>query len=152
VHLLIHILDTRWGEWSASHPVPALPPGKGPPQCPVDKRLGLDTKARGIFFCFCRGSNLERPVIQSADTILTELPCIILKLCVSGINGIKEALSRNVFSPEEGDRMFLRNVDNYLWVYTASKTRTIPSFSPTREQRISHSVNYFSCNRHFKCE
>jgi hypothetical protein len=29
--LLIHDLGTRWGEWSASRPGRALPPGKGPP-------------------------------------------------------------------------------------------------------------------------
>jgi hypothetical protein len=29
--LLIHDLGTSWGEWSASRPGRALPPGKGPP-------------------------------------------------------------------------------------------------------------------------
>jgi hypothetical protein len=29
--LLIHDLGTTWGEWSASRPGRALPPGKGPP-------------------------------------------------------------------------------------------------------------------------
>jgi hypothetical protein len=28
--VLIHDLDTRWGEWSASRPRRTLPPGKGP--------------------------------------------------------------------------------------------------------------------------
>jgi hypothetical protein len=49
--LLIHDLDTRWGEWSASHPGRALPPGKGPPGTHwtgnwVGLRTGLDTDVR----------------------------------------------------------------------------------------------------------
>jgi hypothetical protein len=57
------------GEWSASRPGRALPPGKGPPgtQCRggwVGPRAGLDTEARGKILCPCRGSNPDRPVVQ----------------------------------------------------------------------------------------
>jgi len=37
--LLIHDLGTRWGEWSASRPGRALPPGKGPP-VPIVQEAG----------------------------------------------------------------------------------------------------------------
>jgi hypothetical protein len=37
--LLIRDLGTRWGEWSASHPGRALPPGKGPP-VPIVQETG----------------------------------------------------------------------------------------------------------------
>jgi hypothetical protein len=37
--LLIPDLGTRWGEWSASRPGRALPPGKGP-RYPLYRRLG----------------------------------------------------------------------------------------------------------------
>jgi hypothetical protein len=30
----------------------------------VDPRAGLDTEARGKILCLCRGSNLDRPVVQ----------------------------------------------------------------------------------------
>jgi hypothetical protein len=30
----------------------------------VGLRAGLDTEARGKILCLCRGSNLERPVVQ----------------------------------------------------------------------------------------
>jgi hypothetical protein len=67
--LLIHDLGTRWGEWSASRPGRALPPGKGPPSTHftedwVGSIAGLDTEARGKTLCPCRGSNLDRPVVQ----------------------------------------------------------------------------------------
>jgi hypothetical protein len=54
-----------WGEWSASRPGRALPPGKEPPGthwiggC-VGPRAGLDAGAR-IKIRPCRGSNLDRP-------------------------------------------------------------------------------------------
>jgi hypothetical protein len=37
--LLIYELGTRWGEWSASRPGRALPPGKGPP-VPIVQEAG----------------------------------------------------------------------------------------------------------------
>jgi hypothetical protein len=59
-----------WGEWSASRPGHALPPGKGPP-VPIVQEAGwapepvwtqrLDKKS----FCICRVSNLDRLVVQS---------------------------------------------------------------------------------------
>jgi hypothetical protein len=61
-------LDT--GEWSASRPGRVLAPGKGPPpstHCTggwVGLRAGLGTEVRGNIFRLCRGSNLDRPVVQ----------------------------------------------------------------------------------------
>jgi hypothetical protein len=41
----------------------------------VGPRAGLDTEVRGKISCLCRGSNLDRPVVESvARSILTELP------------------------------------------------------------------------------
>jgi hypothetical protein len=37
--VLILNLGTRWGEWSASRPGRALPPGKGPP-VPIVQKAG----------------------------------------------------------------------------------------------------------------
>jgi hypothetical protein len=42
----------------------------------VGPRAGLDTEVRGKILCPCWGSNPDRPVIQSIDTILTELPTV----------------------------------------------------------------------------
>jgi hypothetical protein len=39
----------------------------------VGPRAGLDTVVRGKIICPFRGSNPNRPVVQSLDTILTEL-------------------------------------------------------------------------------
>jgi hypothetical protein len=57
------------GEWSVSLPGRTLAPRKGPP-VPIVQEAGwapepvwtqrLEEKS----FCFCRGSNLDRPVIQ----------------------------------------------------------------------------------------
>jgi hypothetical protein len=53
------------GEWSASRPGRALPPGKGPP-VPIGQevgpRAGLDAGARRKILRLCRGSNPGRPV------------------------------------------------------------------------------------------
>jgi hypothetical protein len=53
------------GEWSASRPGRALPPGKGPPvpfdRRWVDPRADLDAEARRKILCPCRGSNPDRP-------------------------------------------------------------------------------------------
>jgi hypothetical protein len=57
------------GEWSASRPGHALPPGNDPSaHCTgswVGPRVSLDTEVRGKILCPCRGSNLDRPVVQS---------------------------------------------------------------------------------------
>jgi hypothetical protein len=64
--LLFLVFGTRWGEWSASRPGYALPPGERTPGthwtagC-VGPRAGLDTEARGKILY--RGSNL----VQSVD-------------------------------------------------------------------------------------
>jgi hypothetical protein len=64
------------GEWSASHPGRALLPGKGPPVLIVQEAgwasAGLDTEARGKILCLCRGSNLDRPVVQSVAAHYTD--------------------------------------------------------------------------------
>jgi hypothetical protein len=55
------------GEWSASRPGRALPPGERAPgtHCTgglVGPRAGLDAEVRGKTLCFCRGSNPGRPL------------------------------------------------------------------------------------------
>jgi hypothetical protein len=64
--LLIHDLRTRWGEWSASSPGCALPPGRGPPGTHwtggwVDPRAGLDNEARGKILSPLRGIEPRSP-------------------------------------------------------------------------------------------
>jgi hypothetical protein len=54
------------GEWSASRPGRALPPGKRAPgtRCIggwVGPTAGLDAETRGKILCLCRGSNPGRP-------------------------------------------------------------------------------------------
>jgi uncharacterized membrane protein len=67
--LLIHDLESRWGEWSASHPGRALPPGKGPP-VPIVQEAGWATepfwtqRLEEKSFRLCRKSNLDSPVVQ----------------------------------------------------------------------------------------
>jgi hypothetical protein len=56
------------GEWSASRPGRALPPGERTPGTHwiggwVGPRAGLDTGARRKI-CPCWGSNLDRPIVQ----------------------------------------------------------------------------------------
>jgi hypothetical protein len=58
--LLTSALDR--GEWSASRSGCALPRDGGGGW--VGLRAGLDTEVRGKILCFCRGSNLDRPVVQ----------------------------------------------------------------------------------------
>jgi hypothetical protein len=53
----------------------------------VRLRAGLDTEVRGKVLCPCRGSNPDRPVVQS-DTILTEL--LWLLFCAHHHVAIKE--------------------------------------------------------------
>jgi hypothetical protein len=67
------------GEWSASRPGCALLPGKGPPVPIVQEAEWAPEpvwtkKLQEKSFLLCRGSNLDRPVVQPvADTILTEV-------------------------------------------------------------------------------
>jgi hypothetical protein len=67
--LLILDLGTRWGKWSALRPGRALAPGKGPPVPIVQEAVlapepvwtqRLEEKS----FRLCRGSNIDRPVVQ----------------------------------------------------------------------------------------
>jgi hypothetical protein len=57
------------GEWSASRPYRALPPGIGPP-VPIGEEAGWDPepvwtqRIEEKSFCPCRGSNPDRPVVQ----------------------------------------------------------------------------------------
>jgi hypothetical protein len=57
------------GEWSASRPGRALPPGKGPP-VPIVQEAGWapepvwTQEVRGKILCPRRGSNSDRPVVQ----------------------------------------------------------------------------------------
>jgi hypothetical protein len=57
------------GEWSASRPGYALPPGKGPSVPILQEGGGPQTrsglKVSGKISCLCRGSNLDRSVVQS---------------------------------------------------------------------------------------
>jgi hypothetical protein len=81
--LLIHDLGTRWGEWSASRSVRALPLGKGPP-VPIGQEAGwvpepvwtqrLEEKplaSAGGWTPIARSSSPQ------PDTILTELPRLL---------------------------------------------------------------------------
>jgi hypothetical protein len=58
------------GEWSASRPGRALAPGKVPP-VPIVQEAGWTSepvwtqKLQEKSFHLCRGSNLDRPVVQS---------------------------------------------------------------------------------------
>jgi hypothetical protein len=76
--LLILDLGTRWG-LSGQHHAPAalLPRGKDP-RYPLYRRLGgpqsqSGKRIQGKSFRLCRGSNLDRPVVQRVAR-LTELP------------------------------------------------------------------------------
>jgi hypothetical protein len=60
------------------HTRAALCPGERTPgiHCTggwVGLRVGLDTEARGKVFCPCRGSNPDRPVVQSVVRHYTDL-------------------------------------------------------------------------------
>jgi hypothetical protein len=67
--LLIHNLCTRWGEWSASRPGRTLLPRKGPP-VPIVYEAGWapepvwTQRIQEKSFRLCRGSNLDRLVVQ----------------------------------------------------------------------------------------
>jgi hypothetical protein len=58
------------GEWSASRPGRALPPGKGPPPVPIVQEAGWapepdwTQRIEEKSFRLCRGSNLDRSVVQ----------------------------------------------------------------------------------------
>jgi hypothetical protein len=65
------------GEWSASRPGRALPPGKG-----SEVSIILETgwapepvwtqRLKDKFFCLCQGSNPDRPTVQSVARHYTD--------------------------------------------------------------------------------
>jgi hypothetical protein len=65
------------GEWSASRPGLALPPGKGP-MVPIVQEAGWapnpvwTQRLEEKFFRFCRESNLDRPVVQTVARHYTD--------------------------------------------------------------------------------
>jgi hypothetical protein len=85
------------GDWSASRPGRALPPGKGPPGTHwtggyVGPRAGMDTEDRGKILRPCRGSNPDRPVVQTVVRHYTDwatpapfssLEYLILSFCTA---------------------------------------------------------------------
>jgi hypothetical protein len=75
--LLILDLGTRWGWVVSVTPRPRFSPGERNPgtHCTggwVGPRAGLDTEATGKILCLCRGSNLDRPVVQPVARHYTE--------------------------------------------------------------------------------
>jgi hypothetical protein len=64
------------GEWSASHPDRAFAPGKGPP-VPIVQEAGWAPEPVWIqrleekFYRLCRGSNLDRLVVQPVARLYT---------------------------------------------------------------------------------
>jgi hypothetical protein len=59
------------------HDPGALYPQGEEPRYPLDRRLvgiraGLDTKVREKILCVCRGTNLDRPVVQSVARHYTD--------------------------------------------------------------------------------
>jgi hypothetical protein len=66
---LILYLRARWGERSAWRPGRALAPGKGPPVAMVQEAEWAPEpvwtkRLKEKAFCLCRGSNLDRSVVQ----------------------------------------------------------------------------------------
>jgi hypothetical protein len=70
--LIIHEVGTRCGEWSASRPGRDLSQGKDP-WYPLDRKLGGPQSWSG-HNSRCRGSNLDRPVVQSIVRHYTDRP------------------------------------------------------------------------------
>jgi hypothetical protein len=71
--LLILDLGTRWGEWSASRPGRALPPGKVP-RYPLDRRLGgpESRSAHRLQEKSFSSADDRTPVVQSVVTRYTD--------------------------------------------------------------------------------
>jgi hypothetical protein len=64
------------GEWSASCPGRALPPGKEPPVSIVEAGRAPEPvwtyEVRGKILCLCWGSNLDRSVVESVARLYTD--------------------------------------------------------------------------------
>jgi hypothetical protein len=88
--LLIHDLCTRWGEWSVSRPGCALSRGKNP-RYQSDRRLGgLQSRSGHRGSCLFRGSNLDRPVVQSVARYCTHWATPSPRFSVSGLISMAE--------------------------------------------------------------
>jgi hypothetical protein len=83
--LLILDLGTRW-EWSASRPGRALAPVKGPP-VPIVQEAGWASepvwtqRLQQKSFRLCRGSNLDRPVVQPVARHYTDWTIRLTMCC-----------------------------------------------------------------------
>jgi hypothetical protein len=106
------------GDWSASRPGRALPPGKGPP-VPIVQEAGWASEPvwtqrnRGIVLCPCRGSNPDRPVAQSVIRHNTDLatPAPDTRVYYIIIRTLSACSSR---SRKEGAVLMLPQVDRAL--------------------------------------
>jgi hypothetical protein len=72
-------------------PRPRFTPGERTPgtHCTgrwVGPRTGLDTDTKGKISCLCRGSNLDRPVVQSVARHYTDWPTRLQPTCVVKLN------------------------------------------------------------------
>jgi hypothetical protein len=84
--LLIHDLGARGGWVVSVTPRPRFTPGERTPDTHwtggwVGPRAGLNTEARGKINCLSRGSNLDRPVVQSVARHCTDWATPAPKLC-----------------------------------------------------------------------
>jgi hypothetical protein len=74
---LFHDLGTKWGEWSESRPGHALPLGKVP-TVPTEQEAGWAPESvrtqrlEEKYVCLFRGSNADRPVVQSVARHYTD--------------------------------------------------------------------------------
>jgi hypothetical protein len=90
------------GEWSASRPGRALPPGKGPP-VPIVQESGWvpetvwTHRQDGKSFCLCPGSNLDRPVVQSVARHYTDWATVVASdLIIQNVRKEKQPMN-NVY-------------------------------------------------------
>jgi hypothetical protein len=91
------------GEWSASRPGRALPPGETAPGTPwtggwVGPRASLDAEVRGKILCLCRGSNPGRPV-RSQTLHWLSYPGSYVFLVVSSIQAFQPNFYMHFWPP-----------------------------------------------------
>jgi hypothetical protein len=100
------------GEWSESRPGRALRPEKGP-LVPIVQEAGWALKPGSTqrleekFSCLCRGSNLDRPVVQSVlrhYSLLTEIPRLLTGV-LSRINLEYMRILRIFFTPQKEENV-----------------------------------------------